>query len=252
MRLTHALNCVDFVVHRARRGAGRHCRRGAGRSGGDGRRGHPSGDGVRRAGESRSDRAGRPDHVGGEGDARRSRLLRRQGLHQSGDPVRGAIAAGDLARRLPAAGLRRVLRPRRSEICRTRRGPAATRRPTLRWRTARSSLRQTTRATRPPATAMCCGEDRPELRFVFGYTSEHQLARAAKALMRTFYGRDPSYSYFSGVSDGGHEALVLAQRYPEDFNGILAGARANNWAPLLACSSRGSPRRTATRKANRS
>ena len=71
-----------------------------------------------------------------------------------------------------------------------------------------------------------------QLRLVFGYTSEHQLARAAKALMRTFYGRDPSYSYFSGVSDGGHEALVLAQRYPEDFNGIIAGAPANNWAPL--------------------
>jgi pimeloyl-ACP methyl ester carboxylesterase len=71
-----------------------------------------------------------------------------------------------------------------------------------------------------------------QLRLVFGYTSEHQLAGAAKTLMRSFYGRDPSYSYFSGVSDGGHEALVLAQRYPEDFNGIIAGAPANNWAPL--------------------
>jgi len=73
----------------------------------------------------------------------------------------------------------------------------------------------------------------PQLRVVFGYTSEHQLARAAKALTRTFYGRGPNYSYFSGVSDGGHEALVLAQRYPEDFNGIIAGAPANNWGPLL-------------------
>ena len=72
----------------------------------------------------------------------------------------------------------------------------------------------------------------PQLRVVFGYLSEHQLAQAAKALVRNFYGRDPAYSYFSGVSDGGHEALVLAQRYPEDFNGILAGAPANNWAPL--------------------
>jgi feruloyl esterase len=71
-----------------------------------------------------------------------------------------------------------------------------------------------------------------QLRLVFGYMSEHQLARAAKVLMRTFYGRDPSYSYFSGVSDGGHEALVLAQRYPADFDGIIAGAPANNWAPL--------------------
>ena len=72
-----------------------------------------------------------------------------------------------------------------------------------------------------------------QLRLVFGYTSEHQLARVAKALMRTYYGRGPSYSYFSGVSDGGHEALVLAQRYPEDFDGIIAGAPANNWASLL-------------------
>jgi hypothetical protein len=72
-----------------------------------------------------------------------------------------------------------------------------------------------------------------QLRVVFGYTSEHQLAQAAKALVRTFYGRGPVYSYFSGVSDGGREALDLAQRYPNDFDGILAGAPANNWAPLV-------------------
>jgi hypothetical protein len=71
------------------------------------------------------------------------------------------------------------------------------------------------------------------LRVVFGYSSEHQLARAMKAIVRAFYGRKPAYSYFSGVSDGGHEALVLAQRYPADFDGIIAGAPANNWAPLV-------------------
>jgi hypothetical protein len=76
------------------------------------------------------------------------------------------------------------------------------------------------------------GKTDPELRLVFGYTSEHQLAQVVRTLVRSFYGREPSYSYFSGVSDGGHEALVLAQRYPEDFNGIIAGAPANNWAPL--------------------
>jgi Tannase and feruloyl esterase len=76
------------------------------------------------------------------------------------------------------------------------------------------------------------GKSDPELRLVFGYLSEHQLAQTAKALIHAFYGRDPAYSYFSGVSDGGHEALVLAQRYPQDFNGIIAGAPANNWAPL--------------------
>ena len=54
-----------------------------------------------------------------------------------------------------------------------------------------------------------------------------------KAVIRAFYGRRPTYAYFSGVSDGGHEALVLAQRYPADFDGIIAGAPANNWAPLV-------------------
>ena len=71
------------------------------------------------------------------------------------------------------------------------------------------------------------------LRAVFGYSSEHQLAHAMKAVIRAFYGRKPTYAYFSGVSDGGHEALVLAQRYPADFDGIIAGAPANNWAPLV-------------------
>jgi Tannase and feruloyl esterase len=73
----------------------------------------------------------------------------------------------------------------------------------------------------------------PQLRVVFGYSSEHSLALTAKALIRAFYGRGPARSYFDGVSDGGHEALDLAQRYPTDFDGILAGAPANNWAPLV-------------------
>jgi Tannase and feruloyl esterase len=71
------------------------------------------------------------------------------------------------------------------------------------------------------------------LRIVFGYTSEHSLANLAKAAIRAYYGTGPAGSYFDGCSDGGHEALDLAQRYPDDFNGIIAGAPANNWAPLL-------------------
>jgi len=64
-------------------------------------------------------------------------------------------------------------------------------------------------------------------RIIFGSTSEHQLALVAKALIADYYGRGPSYSYFDGCSDGGREALIEAQRYPHDFNGILAGAPAN-------------------------
>ena len=76
---------------------------------------HRSRDGVRSLDENGSYARGRADHLGRESLAQRARLLRRQGLHQPGDPVRGAPAAGDLARRLPAAGLRRALRQGRRE-----------------------------------------------------------------------------------------------------------------------------------------
>jgi hypothetical protein len=75
--------------------------------------------------------------------------------------------------------------------------------------------------------------DDPALRVSFGYASEHALAQAAKAIITAYYGRPPAYSYFEGCSDGGHEALVEAQRYPRDFNGILAGAPGNIEAQLL-------------------
>jgi len=64
----------------------------------------------------------------------------------------------------------------------------------------------------------------PAMRISYAYSSEHDLALAAKAIIAAYYGRGPSYSYFDGCSDGGREALVEAQRYPRDFNGILAGA----------------------------
>lgn len=71
------------------------------------------------------------------------------------------------------------------------------------------------------------------LRQVFGRTSEHSMAQVAKAIMARYYGRGPVYSYFDGCSDGGREALMLAQRYPDDFNGIIAGSPAGNFAPLM-------------------
>ena len=70
-------------------------------------------------------------------------------------------------------------------------------------------------------------------RTTFGSTSEHQLALVAKALIADYYGRGPAYSYFDGCSDGGREALIEAQRYPHDFNGILAGAPANIQSELV-------------------
>lgn len=70
------------------------------------------------------------------------------------------------------------------------------------------------------------------LRVVFGLTSEHSLAQMARAVMTAYYGRAASFSYYDGCSTGGREALMLAQRYPGDFNGIIAGAPASNLAPL--------------------
>lgn len=76
-------------------------------------------------------------------------------------------------------------------------------------------------------------QDDPALRVSFGYASEHALAQAARAIIAAYYGSPPRYSFYDGCSDGGREALIEAQRYPRDFNGILAGAPANIEAQLL-------------------
>jgi hypothetical protein len=64
----------------------------------------------------------------------------------------------------------------------------------------------------------------------FAQRGVHLTAVAAKALIAAFYGQAPRYSYFSGCSDGGREALIEAQRYPGDFDGITAGAPAMHFS----------------------
>ena len=61
----------------------------------------------------------------------------------------------------------------------------------------------------------------------------HETAEAAKAIISAYYGKAPAHSYFSGCSDGGREALMEAQRFPTDYDGIVAGAPANSWTNLL-------------------
>jgi feruloyl esterase len=60
----------------------------------------------------------------------------------------------------------------------------------------------------------------------FAYRGQHITTLAAKKLIKAYYGQEQKYSYFIGCSDGGREALMAAQRYPKDYNGIIAGAPA--------------------------
>lgn len=69
----------------------------------------------------------------------------------------------------------------------------------------------------------------PHKREDFAYRAVHLTAMLSKKLIREFYGRPQSYAYFTGCSDGGREALMEAQRYPDDFDGIIAGAAALNF-----------------------
>jgi len=76
--------------------------------------------------------------------------------------------------------------------------------------------------------------DHPEKIADFGYRAIHETAVKAKAILHAFYGEGPKRSYFSSCSNGGRQALMEAQRYPEDYDGIVAGAPANYWTHLLA------------------
>jgi tannase/feruloyl esterase len=67
----------------------------------------------------------------------------------------------------------------------------------------------------------------------FGHQAVHRTAVTAGALIAEHYGRDSSRNLFFGCSRGGGQALMEAQRYPDDFDGIVAGAPANNWTEEL-------------------
>jgi len=68
----------------------------------------------------------------------------------------------------------------------------------------------------------------------FAYRSIHETAEKSKAVIQSYYGGNPKHSYFSGCSNGGRYALLEAQRYPADYDGIIAGAAANFWTHNIA------------------
>src|SRR5438552_5057817 len=71
------------------------------------------------------------------------------------------------------------------------------------------------------------GFGHPEKLIDYAYRSEHEMTVKAKAIINRFYGNMPTRSYFNGCSTGGRQALMEASRFPEDFDGIIAGAAAN-------------------------
>jgi feruloyl esterase len=64
------------------------------------------------------------------------------------------------------------------------------------------------------------------------YLGIHEMTLTGKALAKAFYGSQPARAYFNGCSTGGRQGLMEAQRYPEDYDGIMAGAPAINWTRL--------------------
>jgi len=68
----------------------------------------------------------------------------------------------------------------------------------------------------------------------YGYRAIHETAEKSKAIVTAFYGDAPKRTYFSSCSNGGRQALMEAQRYPADYDGIIAGAPANYFTHHLA------------------
>src|SRR5438552_12843834 len=74
----------------------------------------------------------------------------------------------------------------------------------------------------------------PEKVVDFAYRAIHEMTVKSKSLIQAHYGRAPRLSYFNGCSTGGRQGLMEAQRFPDDFDAILAGAPANYQTHLHA------------------
>jgi feruloyl esterase len=78
------------------------------------------------------------------------------------------------------------------------------------------------------------GLGHPEKVIDFGWRAVHETAAASKAIIAAYYGGAPKFSYFNGCSAGGRQAMQEAQRFPADFNGIIAGAPGLDWTGRAA------------------
>jgi hypothetical protein len=84
-------------------------------------------------------------------------------------------------------------------------------------------------ATEPLATF---AQNRQKL-LDYAFRSLHTTAETGKQIATAYYGSKPARSYFEGCSTGGRQALILAQRYPDDFDGIIAGAPVLNFTGTM-------------------
>lgn len=75
--------------------------------------------------------------------------------------------------------------------------------------------------------------NRPDRQVNFGHRGIHVVTVAAKSITRHAYGSAPKHAYFQGCSNGGRQALHEVQRYPKDFDGVIAGAPALDWTGLM-------------------
>ena len=74
----------------------------------------------------------------------------------------------------------------------------------------------------------------PEKVTDYGWRAKHLQAARSKDIIRAFYGEPVRHSYFSSCSNGGRQALMEIQRFPEDYDGVLVGAPAHDWTHLMA------------------
>lgn len=73
----------------------------------------------------------------------------------------------------------------------------------------------------------------PEKLVDYGYRAIHEMTEKAKLIVKAFYGDGPKRSYFASCSNGGRQGLMEAQRYPNDYDGVIAGAPANAFSQIL-------------------
>ncbi len=76
--------------------------------------------------------------------------------------------------------------------------------------------------------------DHPERQENFGHRAVHLTAETAKSVISHYYARPSDYDYFVGCSRGGGQAMMASQRYPDDFDGIVAAAPAYDWTGISA------------------